>query len=261
MWYKDHIDDFFNVIIQLAVMFEGVDPNRVYLMGYSAGGDGVYQLAPRMADRWAAASMMAGHPNSASPYSLANTPFAIHVGGDDTAYDRNLKAQEWGVMLDDLSNANIGLYEHSVKVHKGYGHWMELNDAVALPWMSTFTRNPLPQTVHWQQTTQRRSHFYWVSIPYEKTQDKRPITVEYDVLTNSVNIVDNYASELSIWLNDSMLDLNEDLTIQYQGSVIFKGKLTRRLTHMYESIQRRGDSNVVFSARLSVLYNKSVVVH
>ena len=41
-----------------AIVFEDVDPNRVYLLGYSAGGDGVYQLAPRMADRFAAASMM-----------------------------------------------------------------------------------------------------------------------------------------------------------------------------------------------------------
>ena len=36
-------------LIENLVVFEGVDPNRVYLLGYSAGGDGVYQLAPRMA--------------------------------------------------------------------------------------------------------------------------------------------------------------------------------------------------------------------
>jgi dienelactone hydrolase len=27
-----------------------VNPNKVYVMGYSAGGDGVWRLAPRMAD-------------------------------------------------------------------------------------------------------------------------------------------------------------------------------------------------------------------
>ena len=47
---------------QLAVINEDVNPNKVYLLGYSAGGDGVYQLAPRMADRWAAAAMMADSP-------------------------------------------------------------------------------------------------------------------------------------------------------------------------------------------------------
>ena len=53
----------------------------LYVLGYSAGGDGVYQLAPRLADRWAAAGMMAGNPNDASPLNLRNLGFALHVGG------------------------------------------------------------------------------------------------------------------------------------------------------------------------------------
>ena len=40
--------------------------------------------------------MSAGHPNDASPLNLRNVAFAIHVGGNDTAYERNLKAAEWG---------------------------------------------------------------------------------------------------------------------------------------------------------------------
>ena len=72
MWHQDHIDLFFNRLIQNMIAFYDVNPNRIYLMGYSAGGDGVYQLAPRMADRFAAAAMMAGHPNDASPLNLRN---------------------------------------------------------------------------------------------------------------------------------------------------------------------------------------------
>ena len=71
-------------------------------MGYSAGGDGVYQLAPRMADRFAAAAMMAGHPNETSPAGLRNIGFAIHMGALDVAYNRNEIARRWGVMLDSL---------------------------------------------------------------------------------------------------------------------------------------------------------------
>ncbi|MEM8736596.1 MAG: transglutaminase domain-containing protein, partial [Planctomycetota bacterium] len=63
LWHEGHIDDFFQRIIENMVLLEDVNPNQVYIMGYSAGGDGVFQLAPRMADRLAAAAMMAGHPN------------------------------------------------------------------------------------------------------------------------------------------------------------------------------------------------------
>ena len=79
MWHQDHIDPLFNRIIQNMIMLYEVDPNKVYLMGYSAGGDGVYQLAPRMADRFAAAAMMAGHPNETSPLGIRNLPFTIHT--------------------------------------------------------------------------------------------------------------------------------------------------------------------------------------
>ncbi|MBT4693763.1 MAG: hypothetical protein HOB73_10500, partial [Planctomycetaceae bacterium] len=67
LWHQTHIDRFLTRLIENLVVFEGVNPNRVYVLGYSAGGDGVYQIGPRMADTWAAASMMAGHPNDAKP--------------------------------------------------------------------------------------------------------------------------------------------------------------------------------------------------
>ena len=54
MWHQEHVDPMFERLIQNMILLYDVDPNRVYLMGYSAGGDGVYQLAPRMADRFAA---------------------------------------------------------------------------------------------------------------------------------------------------------------------------------------------------------------
>ena len=46
LWHQSHIDPLFDRLIENLIIFEGVDPERVYLMGYSAGGDGVYQLAP-----------------------------------------------------------------------------------------------------------------------------------------------------------------------------------------------------------------------
>ena len=83
LWHQGHIDGFFQRVIENMMLFEDVNPNRVYIMGYSAGGDGVYQLAPRLADRLAAAAMMAGHPNETQPDGLRNLPFTLHMGAND----------------------------------------------------------------------------------------------------------------------------------------------------------------------------------
>ena len=77
LWFQEGIDQLFEMLIQAAVTHWDVNPDKVYLLGYSAGGDGVWRMAPRMADRWAAASLMAGHPGEASQVNLRNTPFMI----------------------------------------------------------------------------------------------------------------------------------------------------------------------------------------
>ena len=111
---------------------EGVDPNKIYIIGYSAGGDGVYQLAPRMADRFAAAGMMAGHPNETLPDGLRNIGFALHVGGEDAAYERNISCfkVETNNSINYKQKDPEG-YIHQAVVHEGKGHWMGKQETVA----------------------------------------------------------------------------------------------------------------------------------
>jgi predicted esterase len=142
-----------SILIETYVAVRGVNPNRFYLMGYSAGGDGVWQLAPRMADRFAAAAMMAGHPNEASLLGLRNLPFAIFMGGDDRAYNRNQVAAERATELDASRKEDPGGYVHMSRIYEGTGHWMNGKDAEALPWMAQFERNPWPRKSSGSRTT------------------------------------------------------------------------------------------------------------
>lgn len=80
MWWKDYIPEFLILLLQCFSCMDLVDMNRVFVTGYSAGGDGVYHLGPMMADLLAGAAMMAGHPNKAEVYNLRNLAFSIQVG-------------------------------------------------------------------------------------------------------------------------------------------------------------------------------------
>ena len=80
MWHLPYIDTMLEYIIQSFLVLNEVNPNKVFITGYSAGGDAVYKLAPRMADKLAGAAMCAGHPNGASMLSLRNCFFSIQVG-------------------------------------------------------------------------------------------------------------------------------------------------------------------------------------
>lgn len=259
LWHQKHIDEFLNIIIQLAVIKEHVNPNKVYLLGYSAGGDGLYQLAPRMADRWAAASMMAGHPNDASALGLRNLPFAIFVGAKDHYYNRNTIAKEWGQTLDSLQKSDPQGYIHDVHVLSGFAHWMYLNDAVALPWMKNYQRNPIPKKIVWIQDDRHHSSFYWLKVPKNNIRTGNKIIAEYRPLLNEINIIENKCDTLQILINDKMLNLDKAITVKYQNKIIYHGLIKRSIWAIYKSLAIKGDPNLAFPSVITLINNQTII--
>lgn len=64
-----------------------INPNKVYLLGFSAGGNGIFQLSTKISDRCAAVVAGGGHPEGATFENLANLPIRIQVGGNDQYWD------------------------------------------------------------------------------------------------------------------------------------------------------------------------------
>lgn len=249
LWHQAPVDRLFARLIEDLVICERVDPDRVYLMGYSAGGDGVYQIAPRMADRFAAASMMAGHPNDARPDGLRNLPFAIHVGGDDGAFDRNKVAAQWGIALDALAQADPGAYVHQVEVHAGKGHWMDRDDASAVPWMAKYTRDSRPMKVVWVQDDVTHPRFYWLAVD-EPKQGQRIVAERQGQAINILEAPPGIV--LRILLDDAMLDLDKDVRVTQGGKELFAGRVLRSRAVIERTLQERFDPKAAFTAEVKV---------
>ena len=258
LWHEPHIDKFFKRIIQDAILLEDVDPNRVYIMGYSAGGDGVYQLAPRMADYLAAAAMMAGHPNGVSPRNLRNIGFTLHMGGKDRAYKRNDIARKWKKKLADLKEWDSDGYEHEVIIHEEFGHWMQKKDAVAVPWMAKFTRNPRPEKIVWRQSGVKHDSFYWLAQKPEQLKANSEIIASKEGQTFTIESFTD-VNRIDIQLNDQVVDLDESVVVDFGGGTKFSRKLSRQLSRIYDSIEKHGDPEKVYSARFSVPFPQEVL--
>ncbi len=251
LWHEGHIDRLFAKLIENFIALEGVNPDRVYLFGYSAGGDGVYQLAPRLADRWAGAAMMAGHPNDASPLNLRNVAFALQVGGNDAAYNRNAVCAEWAKKLDDLEKADAKGYKHFFKSYEGKGHWMDREDAVALPWMAKVSRNPVPERVVWEQRgEQLRS--YWLAVSGGKYQHKGGTVIatlgKQTVTFEKIDKMDR----VHVRLDDRMVDMDEEITFLNGKQDILKETLRRRIAVMIRTLLESGDPKLMFDAEVSL---------
>jgi poly(3-hydroxybutyrate) depolymerase len=254
MWFRDEIDALFERLIQNFVAFEGVDPNHVYLNGYSAGGDGAYQMGPRMADAWAGVGMSAGHPNDASPLSLRNTAFAIHVGGDDTAYDRDKKAAEWGMQLDQLAASDPGGYVHQWQVHAGKPHWMDLEDAVSIPFLQANARNPNPSKVVWRQQAKLRTRFYWLAVDKADVAAGSELTASYAGQKLSIDAAKG-VKKLKLLLSDAMLDQDQPVSVSASGKELFAGTVPRTVAVLYATLVDRGDPSLMFAGEVQVALN------
>jgi poly(3-hydroxybutyrate) depolymerase len=252
MFFIQEIDALIERLITDLIVFEDVDPNKVYLNGYSAGGDGVYQLGPRMGERWAGCGMSAGHPNASTPFSLRNVPFAIHVGGNDTSYDRNKKAEEWGKWLEMLATEDgAGGYVSQWQVHAGKPHWMDMEDAVSIPFLQSHTRNPVPEKVVWEQHEYPRSTFYWLAADEAYRAKGMLLRAQYD--TTGVHISDaKDVKRVTIRLNDDMLDLDAPIRVDFKGQMLTEAAAPRTIATLDHCIRERGDPGLVFSAELTV---------
>lgn len=251
LWHQPHIDRLFARLIENLIVFEDVDPDRVYLLGYSAGGDGVYQMAPRMADRWAAAAMMAGHPNGVSLLSLRNVPFALQVGANDAAYNRNKVGREYGDQLARLHQEDPGGYEHFVKIHEGRGHWMNLEDRAALPWMAKFTRDPVPTRVVWMQTGTPHERSYWLAVPPGTATVGSLVTVERKGQRFEILAADK-VQKLLLRLDDRMVDLDRPIEVMARGKQVFAGKVPRTTATLLRTLPGRGDPRLMFAAEVTL---------
>lgn len=250
--FRPESDTFYEAIINYAVAALDVNPDRVYIMGYSAGGDGVWRIGPRMADHWAAATMMAGHPGDVSLLSLRNTPFGIWCGANDSSYDRNKECAARIEEMKALHADDPDGYIVDGHIVEGKEHWMDLEDAAAVPWMQKFTRNPYPDKVVWCQGDVMKGYCYWLGVEADKAQKGMRLIASVDSETNTVVIEHSDYSKVTVYLNDTLVDLDKPVKVVCGDNVLFEGTLTRKPSTMLSCINARGDMSYIFPASIEV---------
>jgi poly(3-hydroxybutyrate) depolymerase len=250
LWHEGHIDPMFARLIDDFVAVRGVHPAKVYLLGYSAGGDGVWQLAPRMPDRFAAAAMMAGHTNGVNTLGVRNLPFAMFVGGADTAYNRHKVVAEKIAEFGRLQQEDPEGYAHLGRVYEGLPHWMGLKDAEALPWMAKFTRNAWPKKVVWVQTGVTHAQFYWLQVPAAAAQPGQKLVAV--VTGQSIALTGDVPKGTALRLSDALVNLDEPVTVTVNGRQVFQGKVARTEAVIRAALLARLDPLICPTALLTL---------
>jgi len=267
-------------LIQNLIIFRNADPNRIYLTGFSAGGDGVYGITPVMADRFAAVSMSAGHHNQISAINYMNTPIILQCGDDDTAYDRHLETARYAEKLKTLQTEWPDGYIYECDMHVKKQHQIDIKNAFrseqvvwedsgawlnggskaickntnAIDWLNQFTRDPLPKNIAWNLENRAplrlTESFYWLKAPI--SMNKGVIHATWDTSKNTATITTKDVSgKFHILLNWDMADFGQPITLIVNGKTS-QVKAVPCKEVIEETTKDRGDVNYQFSAMVEV---------
>ena len=253
MWHVPWVDGLLDRLIADFVMQRGVDPDRVYLIGYSAGGDGVYELSPRLADRFAAAAMCAGHPNKVTPESLRNLPFFLYMGGADAAYNRNEIVRQFSARMDALQADDPAGYFHRLTVFPGLPHNMQNRESEMLPRMVPLRRAVWPARVVWKQPADvTHARLYWLERAPDAVKPGELYAAHVEQQT--ITIEAPATGTLTLRLSDALLNLDQPVKVVAGGKTIFEGPVKRSFGAVIQSLDQREDAESAATALLPVLW-------
>jgi hypothetical protein len=141
-------------------------------------------------------------------------------------------------------------YVHWTKIYEGKGHWLNREDAAALPWMAQYTRNPLPRRIVWRQDNVTHTRFYWLAVPADQQRKDAEVRATRD--GQHIDVQADGVEQLIIRFNDRMVDLDEDLTVTCGEKTLFAGRVDRSIATLARTLAERGDPASLFSGEVTV---------
>ena len=165
------------------------------------------------------------------------------------AHNRNGLAREYKETLAKLHEADPEGYDHWVEIYEDKGHWMDREDAAAIPWMQERTRDLRPKRVVWRVDGRAPHRSYWLS--QDEPQGGSRVVVE--LKGQEIHVLEcTNTDRLTFRLDDSMLDLDQPVKIRRDGAYFHIGVIPRKSSVLAKTLAERGDPKGMFSAELTV---------
>jgi pimeloyl-ACP methyl ester carboxylesterase len=231
-----------------------VDPDRVYVAGLSQTGFWSWELGHCRADRFAGlVPMSAVTWEVKCPANLLAVPVYVLHGAKDKICPV-VQPRETCVEL-----ARIGV---NVRYHElpGAGHdgnvWSAL--PTALEWLKEFPRERYPKRVSKGLQTAKDGWCYWIRIDRlddegtGRAEEKPRAGIDGELEGQQVRLHSEGVAKITLCFAPEMMNLDEPVTVTWNGRTVFEGKVERSLATMLELVYDKTDWKGTFEAALEL---------
>jgi hypothetical protein len=229
--------------LKCLLLFEfKINPNRVILDGAGFGAEGALYFASRQAWRFAGFVLRGGSLSGPSVENLAHLN-VLEKPGEMTAEARK--------PFDEVRAAMKGL----IKDRMVDGAAMD--EAAVAKWVMDVRRDRYPLPQKWVHEGAEQQWGYWFGILGVFDPEKlSTVTLKADRAKKRVDIDTENVSELRLFVNDILVDMEQPFDLYVNGEVVRKQVLVSRsalqvLAHAFE--KPPADSGVVFPGEVSDL--------
>ena len=237
-FYADYVYPLIENLVRQFLLFGDVNPDKVFIMGYSHGGYGAFSIGPKIPYRFAAIHSSAAAPTDgqSSAKTLRNTIFTFMIGEKDNAYGRLKRCQGFDEKIRKLRGERKDIYPVKMEYKAGYGHG-GLPDRDKISNMYPAVRNPVPAELTWEMTDGVVKDFFWLSSP----EAYKGRELNASCRKNKLVITSRDIKDFSVLLDERLVDFSKPVTIELNGKKVFGAKLKPSLKTLVETLSHRGD--------------------
>ena len=218
LWYRGiGRQDLFECI-ELAKRIFNIDPDRIYLCGFSMGGAGTFDLGLKYPDTWAACVPVCGAAGELELVANGNNlPFWINTGSED----RVMPAKYSKKAYEKARELGFDHWKYTEYEDMGHSFWIDWGKIEK--WLLEQKRVQKPSRISFTCDGHQRA--YWAEI-IEKSDCQSSARIDVKITSQNIEVKTSNVVDYSLYLKDAPVKLSEKIIITENGSKIFEGKLS-----------------------------------
>lgn len=218
MWYHGIGEQDVFECIELAKQIFNIDPDRIYLCGFSMGGAGTFDLGLKYPDIWAACVPVCGTMGNLDMVANGrNLPFWINTGSEDRVVPAKYSKRAYGKAIE------LGFEHWKYTEYEGMGHSFWIDWGQIEKWLLSQIKLHNQPSISF--TCEKPSRAYWAEIT-EKLNCQRWARIDVKTASQKVDVKISNIADYTLYLKDALVKTDQEITIIENDKKIFKGHLS-----------------------------------